>query len=267
MGDESALRLISFLGVFLLVTLAEHVWPRRQLTVSRGQRWFCNISVVVIDTLVVRMMIPIMPVALAELARVQGWGLLNLVKLPNPLGIVIAFLAFDLVIYLQHRAFHRIALFWRFHRMHHTDLDLDASSGNRFHPLEILLSQLIKLGAVVLLGPPVAAVVLFEITLNATSLFNHGNLRIPAAVDGWLRLGLVTPDMHRVHHSVIPRETDSNFCFNVPWWDRLFGTYRDQPGEGHDGMIIGLKEFRDARRLGLGHLLMLPIRGRHGQTG
>lgn len=263
MADEITIRLASFLGVFLLVALAEHAWPRRRLTVSKGQRWFCNLSVVIIDTLVVRLMIPIMPVALAELARAQGWGLLNLVRLPRSLEIILAILAFDLVIYLQHRAFHRIALFWRIHRMHHTDLDLDVSSGNRFHPFEILLSQLIKLGMVAVLGPPAAAVVLFEIILNATSLFNHGNLAIPIAVDGWLRLGLVTPDMHRVHHSVIPSETDSNFCFNVPWWDRLFGTYRDQPTKGHDGIVIGLNEFRDPRRLSLGYLLMLPFRGRH----
>jgi len=264
MGDESAIRLASFLGIFLLIALAEHLWPRRKLTVSKGQRWLCNTSVVVIDNLVVRLVVPFLPVTFAELARVRGWGLLNLVSLPRPLEIGIAFLSLDLVIYLQHRAFHRIALFWRFHRVHHTDLDLDVSSGNRFHPLEILLSQLIKLGAVALLGPPAAAVLLFEVALNATSLFNHGNLAIPAAVDVWLRQLLVTPDMHRVHHSVIPRETDSNFCFNFPWWDRLFGTYRDQPKEGHEGMTIGLREFRDARRLGLGYLLLLPFRGRSG---
>jgi sterol desaturase/sphingolipid hydroxylase (fatty acid hydroxylase superfamily) len=264
MGDESAIRLTSFLCVFLLVALGEHLWPRRQLTVPKGRRWICNLSVIVIDTLIVRLMISIMPVALAELARARGWGLLNLVSLPLSLEIVFAILALDLVIYLQHRAFHRIALFWRFHRMHHTDLDLDVSSGNRFHPLEILLSQLIKLAAVALLGPPAVAVLLFEIALNATSLFNHGNLAIPTTVDTRLRLLLVTPDMHRVHHSVIPSETDSNFSFNFPWWDRLFGTYRDQPREGHAGMTIGLNEFRDARRLSLGYLLMLPFRGHRG---
>ena len=264
MGEESAIRLTFFLGVFMLVALAEHAWPRRRLTVLKGQRWLNNFFIVIIDTLVVRLMIPIMPVALAELARVQGWGLLNLVHFPHSLKIVLTILTFDLIIYLQHRAFHRVALFWRFHRMHHTDLDLDVSSGNRFHPLEILLSQLIKLGTVALLGAPAAAVVFFEVILNATALFNHGNLRIPADVDAWLRLSLVTPDMHRVHHSVIPCETDSNFCFNVPWWDRLFNTYRDQPTEGHDGIVIGLKEFRDARLLSLWYLLMLPFRGRCG---
>ena len=262
MQGESVIRLAYFLGVFLPVALGEYVWPRRRLSVSRGHRWFCNLSVAVIDTLAVRLMIPLIPVALAELAGVRGWGLLNLVGLPRSFEIVLAVLALDLVIYLQHRAFHRVPLFWRFHRVHHTDLDLDVSSGTRFHPLEILLSQLIKLGAVALLGAPAAAVLFFEIVLNATSLFNHGNLRIPGAVDAWLRLLLVTPDMHRVHHSVIPRETDSNFSFNVPWWDRLFGTYRDQPREGHQGMAIGLKEFRDANQLGLGYLLMLPIRNR-----
>jgi sterol desaturase/sphingolipid hydroxylase (fatty acid hydroxylase superfamily) len=180
------------------------------------------------------------------------------------LKIVLVILALDLVIYLQHRAFHRIPFFWRFHRMHHTDLDIDVSSGNRFHPFEILFSLAIKMGAVAVLGAPVVAVVIFEILLNATSLFNHGNLRISERIDRWLRLVLVTPDMHRVHHSTIPRETDSNFSFNLPWWDWLLGTYRDQPREGHLEMSIGLKEFRDPVRLGLGYLLVLPFRGRAG---
>ena len=264
MASESAIRLGSFLGIFLLVGLAEHLWPRRQLTVPKGRRWFCNIAVVIIDTFVARLVFPLMPVGMAEIAKVQGWGLFNLVVLPHWLEIGVSVLALDLVIYLQHRAFHRVPTFWRFHRMHHTDLDLDVSSGNRFHPIEILLSFIIKLGVVALLGAPVLAIVVFEVALNATSLFNHGNFRIPLAIDRWLRLFLVTPDMHRVHHSVIHRETDSNFSFNVPWWDRLLGTYRDQPKEGHDGMVIGLKEFRDASRLGLGYLLILPFKGRAG---
>ena len=262
--SEAVIRLVYFLGVFLLVGLAEHLWPRRKLTVPKGQRWFCNGAIVVIDSLVVRLALPFMPTGVAEIAGVNGWGLFNILALPLWLNIVLVILALDLIIYLQHRAFHRIPLFWRFHRMHHTDLDLDVSSGNRFHPVEILFSLLIKMGAVAIIGAPVIAVVTFEILLNATSLFNHGNLRIPAHIDRYLRLVLVTPDMHRVHHSIIPRETDSNFSFNLPWWDRILGTYCDQPREGHTGMSIGLKEFRDAGRLGLVVLLMLPFRGREG---
>jgi sterol desaturase/sphingolipid hydroxylase (fatty acid hydroxylase superfamily) len=262
--SEAKIRLVFFLGVFLLVGLAEYRWPRRTLTVPKGQRWFCNCAIVVINSLVVRLALPFMPTGVAEIARLNGWGLLNMLVLPLWVKTFLVILVLDLIIYLQHRAFHRIPLFWRFHRMHHTDLDLDVSSGNRFHLVEILFSLVIKMGAVAVSGAPVIAVVIFEILLNATSLFNHGNLRIPADIDRWMRLFLVTPDMHRVHHSTIPRETDNNFSFNLPWWDRILGTYRDQPMEGHIGMHIGLKEFRDAGRLGIGYLLMLPFRGREG---
>ena len=262
MFSDTGIRLMFFLGVFLLVALAEQFWPRRALTVPKGQRWFCNCTMVVIDSLAVRLVLPLMPTGVAELAGLNGWGILNTLTLPLWLKILLVILVLDLIIYLQHRIFHRVALFWRFHRMHHTDLDLDVSSGNRFHPLEILLSLVIKMGAVLVLGAPAIAVVAFEILLNATSLFNHGNLSIPPAIDRWLRLFLVTPDMHRVHHSVIPRETDSNFSFNLPWWDRMLGTYRDQPRDGQVGMTIGLKEFREADRLDLAYLLMLPFRGK-----
>lgn len=264
MAVESVIRLGSFLGVFMLVALAEQFWPRRRLTVPKGPRWFCNIAIVFIDTIVARLVFPLMPLGMAEIAKIRGWGIFNQIGLPYLLEIGISVLALDLIIYLQHRAFHRIPIFWRFHRMHHTDLDLDVSSGNRFHPVEILLSYVIKLGAVAVIGVPAAAVIIFEVALNATSLFNHGNFRIPLTIDRLLRLILVTPDMHRVHHSVIPQETDSNFSFNFPWWDRLLGTYRDQPREGHEIMQIGLKEFRDAGRLGLGYLLVLPFKGRKG---
>lgn len=264
MLNEANIRLFIFLGVFLLVGLAEHLWPRRTLTVPKGQRWFCNSAIVVLDSVFVRLALPFMPTGVAEIAGQSGWGLFNVLLMPLWLKTVLIILALDLIIYLQHRAFHRIPFFWRFHRMHHTDLDLDVSSGNRFHPVEILFSLIIKMGAVAVLGAPVIAVVIFEVLLNATSLFNHGNLNIPASIDRRLRLILVTPDMHRVHHSIIPRETDSNFSFNLSWWDWLLGTYRDQPVEGHSGMTIGLKEFRDAGKLGVGYLLILPFRGRAG---
>lgn len=264
MGADATPRLIVFLAVFLLVAVAERAWPRRTLLTSKGRRWFCNIAIVTIDSVAVRLTLPLMPLGMAEIATAKGWGLFNLLTVPRWIEIVVVVLLLDLIIYLQHRSFHRIPLFWRFHRMHHTDLDLDVSSGNRFHPIEILVSLIIKLGAVAVLGTPVVAVIIFEVTLNASSLFNHGNLRIPVSIDNWLRLLIVTPDMHRVHHSIIPRETDSNFGFNLPWWDRLLNTYCAQPQAGHLGMTIGLREFRDETKLGLGSLLMLPFRGRNG---
>lgn len=264
MSNESTVRLLSFLTVFSVVALAEIFFPRRPLSVSKWQRWYVNVSIMVLDTLMMRLAIPILPVAISELASRQGWGVLNQLSLPLWIRVVLAFVFFDAVIYLQHRAFHRISFFWRLHRVHHTDLDLDVTSGNRFHPLEIIISICIKLVLVVLSGAPLLAVLLFEIILNASSLFNHGNIALPSAVDRRLRLILVTPDMHRVHHSVIPGETDSNFSFNFPWWDRLLGTYRDQPSAGHDAMQIGLKEFRSAGQLGLLYLLVLPFKGRRG---
>jgi sterol desaturase/sphingolipid hydroxylase (fatty acid hydroxylase superfamily) len=264
MPNESTVRLISFLSVFIVVALAEFLCPRRPLSTPKGRRWFVNGSIVVLDTLAVRLAIPLLPFGMAELAEVKGWGLLNMANLPHWLSVILAFAVFDIIIYLQHRAFHRVPILWRLHRVHHTDLDLDVSSGTRFHPIEIIISICIKLAVVVLIGAPALAVVLFEIILNATSLFNHGNIAIPVTIDRWLRLFLVTPDMHRVHHSVIPGETDSNFSFNFPWWDRLLGTYHAQPAAGHDSMIIGLKEFRSADQLGLLYLLALPFKGRKG---
>jgi sterol desaturase/sphingolipid hydroxylase (fatty acid hydroxylase superfamily) len=199
---------------------------------------------------------------MAYMAREQGWGILNMVVLPAWIKVVLAVVALDLVIYIQHVLFHFLPILWRFHRMHHTDLDLDVTSGNRSHPIEIVISIGIKLMAVVLIGPPALAVVVFEVALNATAQFNHGNIRLPETIDRWLRLFVVTPDMHRVHHSVVPRETNSNFGFNLPWWDRLCGTYRPQPELGHTGMNIGLKEFQDPAKLSLLRLLMLPFVGR-----
>jgi sterol desaturase/sphingolipid hydroxylase (fatty acid hydroxylase superfamily) len=264
MAHESAIRLFSFLGVLLVAALAEIIFPRRHPTVPKVPRWPVNLVMVVLDLLTARLLLPLMPVGMAEIARFKGWGLLNLVSLPVWIELVLALLALDLVIYLQHRAFHRIPLFWRLHRMHHTDLDLDVTSGVRFHPLEIVLSYIIKIGFVAIIGAAPLAVVTFEVLLNATSLFTHANIHIPVRFDRLLRLILVTPDMHRVHHSVIPAETNSNFGFNVSWWDRLLGTYRDQPMDGHDGMIIGLKEYRDPDKLGLWGLLMVPFRKPYG---
>jgi sterol desaturase/sphingolipid hydroxylase (fatty acid hydroxylase superfamily) len=256
--NHDMLRLSAFLSVFFLLAMVEQLWPRRPLTVLKQQRWLGNLAIITINSLLV-MIFPIAPFGMAAVAKANGWGLFNLLKLPGAPEVAASLLLLDLIIYLQHRLFHRIALLWRIHRVHHTDLDLDVSSGIRFHPLEIVLSLAIKMSAVVLLGISPLAVLLFEILLNSTSMFSHANLRIPAGIDSRLRLLLVTPDMHRVHHSVLPLETDSNFGFNLPWWDRLFGTYRAQPRDGHDRMIIGLQEFRDLRELGLRQLLLLPF--------
>jgi len=200
-----------------------------------------------------------MPVAFAFLTRERGWGLLNLLDLPSWLEFGVALVLMDLAIYLQHVLFHAFRVFWRIHRMHHTDLDYDVTTGLRFHPIEIFLSLLIKLAVVALVGPAPAAVVVFEVLLNATSMFNHGNVRIGVPVDRVLRLFVVTPDMHRVHHSVIEQETNSNYGFNLPWWDRLFGTYRKQPAMGHKEMIVGLDAFRDPKMLRLHWLLAIPF--------
>ena len=232
MVREQIIRLSFFFGVLTVVAVWEAITPRRMLTDSKGRRWLANLSLVVIDTAVVRFLLPVLSVGLALIAQEHGWGVLNNIMLPIWIKIVLAVAALDFVIYLQHVLFHFLPILWRLHRMHHTDLDIDVTTGNRFHPIEIVISAGIKLGAVALIGPPAAAVVAFEVALNATSQFNHGNIRIPETLDRWLRLVVVTPDMHRVHHSIIPRETNSNFGFNLPWWDRPCGTYRSQPELG-----------------------------------
>ena len=259
MQIEQGIRLSVFAGVLLLVALWEIISPRRPLQNSKRRRWFTNLSLVVIDTTAVRLLFPILPVALAQVAEARGWGLFNALQMTTWLKILLSFIILDFIIYLQHLLLHHIPLLWRLHRMHHTDLDLDVTSGNRFHPLEIIISMLIKMAAVILLGVPSQAVLIFEVVLNACAMFNHGNIRLPAAFDRLLRLFLVTPDMHRVHHSTIVRETNSNFGFNLPWWDRICGTYRPQPEKGHLDMTIGLKEYRDPEKLTLLRLLVQPF--------
>ncbi len=265
LNHESLIRLACFGGVLLLMALWEVLAPRRRLTVGRPPRWCGNLGMVALDTLAVRGLVPLGAVGTALLTEERGWGLLHLVPLPEWLAVVLAMIALDLVIYLQHVLFHAVPTLWRLHMVHHADLDLDATTGVRFHPLEILLSLGIKMGAVALLGAPAVAVLAFEVLLNATSMFNHGNVRLPAWLDRALRLVVVTPDMHRVHHSVVPRETNSNFGFNLPWWDYLLGTYRAQPAAGHEGMTVGLEQFRDERVADRLHwMLALPFLGRLG---
>ena len=213
-----------------------------------------------IDTLLVRLVFPLTAVGLALLAEARGFGLLIALSTPYWLAVPIGVVALDLAIYLQHVLFHAVPALWRLHRMHHADLEFDVTTGARFHPVEILLSMAIKLGVIAALGPPAVAVLIFEVLLNATALFNHANVRLPLALDRVLRWVVVTPDMHRVHHSVVVRETNSNFGFNLPWWDRLFGTYRDQPAAGHAGMTIGIEQFRDPDELRPRRMLSQPFR-------
>lgn len=251
------------LGVFLTVLIAMALWEilaaRRPQQIHRLGRWPSNLTIVVLDTLAVRLVFPIAAVGAALIAAEQGWGLLNLITLPAWLSILLAVLMLDMAIYFQHRLFHKVPWLWRLHRMHHADLEFDVTTGLRFHPLEIVLSMAIKVSVVFALGAPALAVLIFEVLLNATSLFNHGNVRLPRWLDRKLRLFVVTPEMHRVHHSIIRRETDSNFGFNLPWWDRLFRTYRNQPEKGHLGMTIGIEDFRTERDLKLDRMLIQPF--------
>jgi sterol desaturase/sphingolipid hydroxylase (fatty acid hydroxylase superfamily) len=262
LAHESAIRLGFFLGVFTLVALWEVAAPRRALTVSKALRWASNLGLVALNTVVLRLLFPLAAVGVAAFCAENGWGLLNHFQVPFWVAVPLAVIAMDFVIWLQHVMVHAVPALWRLHRVHHADLDYDVTTGARFHPLEIILSMLIKFATLVVLGPPVVAVVIFEVLLNATSMFNHGNIRLPLAIDRVLRWLVVTPDMHRVHHSIEDDETNSNFGFNLPWWDRLFGTYRDQPRAGHLGMTIGIRDYTNPREVDrLDGMLLLPFRG------
>lgn len=264
MDDETKLRLGIFFGIFVVVAMLEILRPRRALTTSKTSRWFANLAVIALNPISVRLVFPVLPFAMALLAEEQHWGVLNNMGLAHWLKVAAAVILLDFSIYLQHVLHHAIPILWRLHMVHHADLDFDVTTGMRFHPIEIVLSVGIKLMTVATLGPPALAVLIFEIALNGTSMFNHSNIHIPERIDRILRLLVVTPDMHLVHHSVIIRETNSNYGFNLPWWDRLFGTYKDQPEQGHDGMMIGLSQFRDPKKLTLPRLLILPFVGDPG---
>ena len=260
LAAEPTIRLAAFLGVLLAMALWEVAAPRRRRDIPRVIRWTNNIALVVLDTVVLRLSFPILAVGLAVMAEERGWGLFNNIDAPLWVASVVSMLLLDLAIYFQHVMFHAVPGLWRLHRMHHADLDFDATTGLRFHPIEILLSMLIKLAVIGALGAPAISVLVFEVLLNATAMFNHSNVGLPPAVDRVLRWLVVTPDMHRVHHSVVVRETNSNFGFNLPWWDRLFGTYREQPAAGHAGMIIGVSEIRDPAEQRLDRMLTQPFR-------
>lgn len=259
LAHEPIIRIGAFLCILIVMAAWEAAAPRRLRAFSRWVRWPSNLGLVFLNTLVLRLSIPLTAVGIAVLGEQRGWGLLNNVSLPGWGRLAISVLVLDLVIYLQHVLFHAVPALWRLHRMHHADLDFDATTGARFHPIEILLSMGIKLAVVAALGAPPIAVLVFEVVLNATAMFNHGNVGLPERLDRGLRWIIVTPDMHRVHHSVLPRETNSNFGFNLPWWDRLFGTYCAQPAAGQEGMAIGLDRLRDPGQLRLDRMLVQPF--------
>ncbi len=262
---ESAIRLGCFVAVLLLMGLWEVLAPRRRLIAAKPLRWSSNLVLAFLNTVAVRFLFPLGAVGVALVAEARGWGALNNVGLPAWLAVPLAVVALDFAIYLQHVLFHAVPLLWRLHLVHHADLDFDVTTGLRFHTLEILLSMGIKAAVVVLLGAPALAVLIFEVLLNATSMFNHGNVRLPGWLDRALRLLVVTPEMHRVHHSIRPHETNSNFGFNLPWWDYALGTYRAQPAEGHESMTIGLEQFRGERKVERLHwMLLLPFIGQPG---
>lgn len=249
---ELAIRVPAFLLLLVGLSTWELIQPRRRLTVHQGKRWANNLGLLVLNTVGVRSLLPLTAAATAALALEHGWGVLNHVDWPDWFEVIVTVMIMDLAIYLQHVLFHAVPVLWRLHLVHHADLDCDVTTGVRFHPLEMLLSALIKIGVVAALGPSVVGVVLFETLLNTTSMFNHSNIRLPIKVDQWLRWFVVTPDMHRVHHSTQRHEAGSNFGFNMPWWDYVLGTYLPQPEAGHDAMsmgVVGLQEERMVERL------------------
>lgn len=257
--DENVIRLSIFIGVLLFISGLEAIFPKKARTQLRKNRWITHIGLSIIDTVAVRLLGPIVALAVAGWAIANNVGLFNLTDWPTWSEIALAFILLDFGIYLQHIATHKIPILWRIHKVHHSDLDLDASSALRFHPIEIMLSMIYKCGLVLLIGPAVIAVLIFEICLNASAIFNHANLALPNWCDRFLRLFIVTPDMHRVHHSVVPNETDRNFGFNFSIWDRFFRTYRAQPEAGHDKMTIGLSEHQTSEPTGLIWSLKLPF--------
>ncbi|HAM49803.1 MAG TPA: hypothetical protein DCP92_03600 [Nitrospiraceae bacterium] len=259
LDNEIVIRLGFFLGFLIIMASWETIAPRRTMSMPRVTRWVNNFLITILNSVAIKFAFPATATMLALDFEMKGYGILNIIKTSSLFGGLLAVVIFDLAIYTQHVAFHRVPIFWRLHRMHHIDLDIDVTTGARFHTLEILLSMAIKMGIIALIGAPAWSVLTFEILLNATSMFNHGNVLINPSIDHILRLLLVTPDMHRVHHSVIIRETNSNYGFNFPWWDRLFGTYIDQPLRGHDAMTVGLANYRNRKFLTLPWMLAVPF--------
>jgi len=263
-SNEKEVRMSFFFGMLVVIALWELAAPKRVLTISKSVRWMNNLGLVFLNSVILRLIFPAAAIGVAAFATEQGWGLFNYFSdLPFWFAVIASVVIMDFVIYVQHVMVHAIPVLWRLHRVHHADLDYDVTTGSRFHTIEIILSMLIKFATILLLGPPIIAVIIFEIVLNATAMFNHGNIALPKTLDKYLRLLLVTPDMHRVHHSTEDDEANSNFGFSLPWWDRLFGTYRDQPRAGHQGMTIGINKYRDPKQVSwLPGMLMFPFVGK-----
>lgn len=263
LNNEKVIRMGFFFGILAVMATWEILAPKRALTVSKTVRWVNNLGLVFLNSFLLRLVFPAAAVGMAKFAHEQGWGIFNYFDVPFWLAAVTSVIVMDFIIYLQHVLVHAVPALWRLHRMHHADLDFDVTTGSRFHPLEIGLSMLIKFATIVVLGPPVIAVVIFEVLLNVMAMFNHGNVRLPASLDRILRWFVVTPDVHRVHHSIEDDEANSNFGFNLVWWDRLFGTYREQPRAGHEGMTIGIHKYRTTREVSwLDGMLLLPFKGK-----
>jgi len=255
------IRLISAFAIFAAVALWETLAPRRRLNFGRLKRWPSNIGIVVVDALAVRAIFPVTLTGVALFAQQRGWGLFNIAQAPPWLAGALSILALDFIIWAQHVAFHRISILWRLHRMHHADLDYDVTTALRFHPIEIAISFVLKMAAVVALGAPAWAALAFEAMLNGLAMFNHANATLPKRIEPFVRAIIVTPDMHRVHHSIVPAETHSNFGFNLSVWDRIFGVYRAAPAAGYEGMTVGLPILRDEGELRLDRMLTQPFRG------
>lgn len=257
--SEPFIRLGFFLAFLAVISLWEVLKPRRKLTQRKTVRWYSNLGIVAFNTLLLRVVFPMSAVGFALIVQKNSWGLFHNVEVHFALTVTISVILLDLAIYIQHVMFHAVPALWRLHRMHHADLDIDVTTGSRFHPLEIMLSMGVKFLAITLLGAPPVAVLIFEVLLNATAMFNHGNIYLPAKLDRVLRWIVVTPDMHRIHHSIYVDETNSNFGFNLPWWDRFLGTYRETPKDGHLGMTIGINLFREQKYLNFHWLLIQPF--------
>ena len=259
LDSEVYIRLGFFLGVFAVMALWELAAPRKALSTSKITRWFINLSITFLNPVSLRLVFPLPATGLALMAKEKNWGIFNILEIDYWTAGLLTIILLDLTIYFQRLLFHHVRIFWKFHMVHHTDINIDVTTGARFHPLEIILSMGIKMIVVVLLGAPAWSVLVFEIVINGTSMFNHSNAFIPLPVDRALRKFIVTPDFHRVHHSVLLHESNSNFGFSLSLWDRIFGTYQDQPRAGHKGMSIGLSDFREANRLTLPYILALPF--------
>lgn len=259
--NEAQVRASIFIIVLSVMWLSQSLWPRRVFKIKPSVRWFNNMALVFLNSFVVRLIFPAATIGVASWALEQQWGLFSNINWPWYIELILAIVLLDLIIYWQHRLFHKVPLLWALHKVHHVDQDIDVTTGSRFHTIEIILSLLIKFFFVCLLGPSLLAVILFEIILNACAMFNHANVKLPLALDRVLRWVLVTPDMHRVHHSNIGSETNKNFGFNITWWDKLFGSYQDQPSLGHDKMNIGVQGYEDLKQTQyLPYMLLLPFK-------